>query len=365
MSMSQETILFDSMGRPLNSVPTYVYHPRGIGRIYWRGEFRNLPGDYNSAESLAAFHRLCQIVAVSGRLPEKEPDLLTIAGLVDRFAEYAERRYAGSNEARNLAYATLALMTMFAGTHAIKFGPQSLKAVRASIVEAGLCRNTANKRTRQIVSVFAWAVEEELIPPDVWQALKAVRPIPRGRDGAIDFEPVRPVDPEHYKATILCLPPRIKPAIEVQRMTGMRSGELLAMRPQDVDMHGTHWFYRLKSHKTAAIVGERIIGIPSTAAEILVECMPRTFADRWFPWRVDSHYHAVTRACVRASVPEWHPHRLRHGIATLCEELFGDTGPEAARLLMGHTDIKTTRRYVMATTESMASILDQIAPRIR
>jgi integrase len=68
---------------------------------------------------------------------------------------------------------------------------------------------------------------------------------------------------------------------------------------------------------------------------------------------------------VSAGVPEWHPHRLRHGIATLCEELFGDTGPEAARLLMGHADIKTTRRYVMATAEAMSSILDQIAPRIK
>lgn len=359
--MAQETLLVDVMGRPLNSTPTYVYHPRGIGRIYWRGEFRNLPGDYNSAESLAAYHRLCQHVAVTGKLPQQEPDVLTVAGLVERFTTYAAKRYEGSKEALYLSYATKALADHYADTPAKSFGPFALKTVRSSMIEKGLCRNTANKRTKQIVMVFAWAVEEELIGPEVWQALKAVRPIPKGRDGAKDYDPVRPVPAEVYKRTIEHIAPHYREALEVQRMTGMRSGELLSMRPQDLEFTDTHWFYRPRHHKTKHVIGDKVIGIPHPATVILAARMPKDFTKPFFPWRPDTHYHAVIRVCDKHGIPRWHPHMLRHGVSTLCVELFGESGKEAARLVMGHTHTKTTDRYVAATTEALRPILDEIA----
>lgn len=351
------------MGRLLNPTPTYLYHPRGIGRIYWRGEFRNLPGDFNSPESLAAYHRICQYVAVTGQLPEESPPELTVAGLCEKFMTYAEVRYSGSNEARNLGYAVKELADLFADAAAVKFGPASLKVVRAEIVKRGLCRATANRRAKQIVQIFAWAVEEELIGPEVWQALKAVRPIPKGRDGSFDYDPVRPVDLEHYRRTIEAIAPHYRAALEVQRMTGMRSGELLAMRPQDVDMTGRHWYYRPVHHKTRHTIGDKIIGIPEPAASILIERMPKDWTCRWFPWRVDTHYHAILRVCAKHDIPRWHPHRLRHNAATIIEEAFGSREP--ARLLLGHTNEKTTGRYVMVTADMLSPILDGMAGVIR
>lgn len=347
------------MGRPLNLIPSYLYHPRGIGRTYWRGEFRDLPGDFNSPESLAAYHRLCQVVAETGHLPVSDPPALTVAGLMDRFADYAAKRYAGTGEARNIGYAAADASKLFGDVPASKFGPASLKAIRTAIVARGLCRATANRRTRMIVQIFAWAVEEEFLPPDVWQALKAVRPIPPNRDGAIDYDPVRPVGREAYRRTIDAIAPHYRVALEVQRMTGMRSGELLAMRPQDVDMTGKHWFYRLAKHKTRRHVGERLIGIPEPAAVLLHANMPKTWSDRWFKWRVDTHYHAVCRVCDKLGMSRWHPHQLRHGLATLCEQTFGTR--EQARLILGHTDARMTGRYAMATTEALSPILDEVA----
>lgn len=361
--MPQKTLLVDAMGRPLNSTPTYIYHPKGIGRIYWRGQFRNLPGDYNSPESLAAFHRMCQHVAITGELPAEAPPELTVASLCERFEVYAAVRYSGSNEARNLGYAVKELVAIFADVPAVKFGPASLKVVRARIVERGLCRATANRRAKQIVQIFAWAVEEELIGPDVWQALKAVRPIPKGRDGSFDYDPIRPVDLEQYRRTIEAIAPHYRVALEVQRMTGMRSGELLAMRPQDVDMLGTHWFYRPVHHKTRHAIGDKIIGIPEPAAVLLVANMPKDYTCRWFPWRVDSHYHAVCRVCDKLEIPRWHPHRLRHNAATIIEQAFGSREP--ARILLGHTNEKTTGKYVMVTPDMLSPLLDGMAGVIR
>lgn len=350
------------MGRPLNPTPSYVYHPKGIGRIYWRGEFRNLPGDFNSPESLSEYHRLCQHVAATGVLPKENSQPITVQEVCDRFAAYAKRRYDGPREPRNLGYAMAALLALFAGTPAAKLGPSALKAVRASIVASGLCRNTANKRARQIVMIWQWAVEEELIEPAVWQALKAVKPIPKGREGAIDYEPKRPVPLADYRRVHEAIAPRYRPALEVQRLTGMRSGELLAMRPQDVDMSGPHWYYRLRDHKTQQAVGTRIVGIPSPAADVLRACMPRTWGHRWFAWSVDVHYHAVVTKCERLGIARWTPHQLRHSVATLCNELFG---PDVARMVLGHTSTRTTAHYIMATAEALGPVMDAMAERIK
>lgn len=90
-------------------------------------------------------------------------------------------------------------------------------------------------------------------------------------------------------------------------------------------------------------------------------CMPKTWADRWFPWSVDTHRQAVKRACESAQIPAWHPHQLRHNTATELEKRMGEAGKEAARLLLGHTNAKTTERYVAPSPESLAVILDLIA----
>ena len=45
-----------------------------------------------------------------------------------------------------------------------EFSPKALKAVRQSLVESGLCRRTVNQRIGQIVRVFRFAVENELVP---------------------------------------------------------------------------------------------------------------------------------------------------------------------------------------------------------
>ena len=55
-----------------------------------------------------------------------------------------------------------------------------------------------------------------------------------------------------------------------------------------------------------------------------------------------TYNHAVRRACERAGVPLWHPHRLRHSFATRAQE---PAGAEAARTSLGHADLGATQIY--------------------
>lgn len=351
--------LVDSMGRPLNPSPTYVYHPSGTARIYWRGKFRNLPGQLESSESRAAFARLCEYVAIYGELP-LHIEQMTMGAIGEKYLAWARHHYQGSNEARNVGYAVKACVALFADMPVESFGPAELKAMRSSIVRAGLCRDTANRRAKQVTAMIRWAVEEGHASESVWARLRAVRPIPPGREGAHDYEKIGPVSADHIVAVNKMVAARYRPALDVQRLTGMRSGELLSMRPQDVDMTGRHWYYTPVKHKTHRAIGVKIIGIPASAVETLTACMPKTWAERWFPWSVDTHRQAVKRACEAAQIPPWHPHQLRHNTATELEKRMGEAGKEAARLLLGHTNAKTTERYVAPSPESLASILDHL-----
>src|SRR5262249_15716417 len=52
---------------------------------------------------------------------------------------------------------------------------------------------------------------------------------------------------------------------------------------------------------------------------------------------------APCEACVAHQLPHWHPHQIRHAVATHIEEQYGE---ESARVLLGHRSRNITRRYV-------------------
>jgi integrase len=57
------------------------------------------------------------------------------------------------------------------------------------------------------------------------------------------------VDDETLTGTVKHLSPTVVDMLEVQRLTGMRPGELCGMRPGDIDRAGDVWIFRPGSHK--------------------------------------------------------------------------------------------------------------------
>lgn len=138
---------------------------------------------------------------------------------------------------------------LYGGASASDFGPKKLKAIRRQLIEDGLSRGVVNTRVGQIKRPFQWAVAEELAPPAVYRGLQAVAGLSFGRSSARVTEPVRPV-PDLYVAAVLpFVSPHVAAMIKLQRVTGMRPGELVIMRPCDIDMTGDVWIYSPFDHK--------------------------------------------------------------------------------------------------------------------
>jgi integrase len=223
----------------------------------------------------------------------------------------------------------------------------------------------------------------------------------RGRTGAKEGAGVKPPAADLVDAMLPQLNPTVRAMVELQRLTGMRPGELVIIRPADVDRSGDVWEYRPAEHKTAHAGKDRTVYLGPKAQDVLrpfllrhadsfcfspVEALRDYRADksaarktplscgnrpgtnrRRSPRRqpadrysTESYARAVQRGCDRAfPVPDeiaadrdavkkwkvahrWSPNQLRHALATRVRR---DFDLDAAKTLLGHSQIGTTQIY--------------------
>jgi integrase len=344
--------------------------------------------DLGKFESAASRNRYDQLVTewiANGRvLPSAAQDRgITITKLVSVYRRFAKAYYRGSTEVENFELSVKPLLALYGCLLASDFGPIKLKAVRQKMIEADLCRNEINKRIGRLKRLFRWATEHELLSPTIYHGLQSVRGLARGRTEARESEPVRPVQEAFVDALKPHLPPQIWAMIELQRLTGMRPGEVSSMRTCDLDMSGNVWIYTPAEHKTAYRGLERQVFLGPRAQAVLRlwlrnatseylfqprEVMQQIRAERHKlrttpmscghrpgnnvkrkPKKVPSdHYdtrayhRAIRTACGKAGVPAWHPHQLRHNAATWLRKEFG---LDVARVVLGHRSPAITEQY--------------------
>jgi integrase len=356
-------------------------------RAYCRIEGKRIYlGDYGSKESR---HQYAKVLGGCGFSAPPEPSTdPTTSELILAYIEYAEQYYrkrdgTTSNEYDHYVKVLGILRGKFGALPARKLGPKKLKAVRQELIDDGLSRGHVNKQTGRIVRMFKWAVAEEMVPPATYQALAAVEGLKRGRSDARETEPIRPVDTKVVDATMDKLPEVIADMVRVQLLTAMRPGELVAMRPQDINRSDDIWLYTPPYHKTDYRGHRRTIAVGQRAQAVLLRYLARAAdtccfqprdseakrlaaqeANRKTPlscgnrrgsnrkakpkkqpgeqYSVDSYRSAIQRAAKRAKVESWAPHRLRHTRAT---EIRRDYGLDAAQAVLGHRGVKVTEVY--------------------
>jgi integrase len=288
------------------------------------------------------------------------------------------------------------LNEMFGTVPVRQFGPKSLRALQDRLIRDGLARGTINSRIGRIKRMFKWATADELIGPEIPSALATVPGLRRGYSGAKETEPVGPVPDEHVDAVRPHVSKQVWAMIELQRWTGARPGEIVAMRTRDLEMTGPVWTYRPERHKTWARGKSRVIYLGPRAQEIVKPWLrarrdeplfqPREVdadrkaemrqarrsrvqpsqADRSRPdavhkpgefYTVASYGKAVRRACEAAGVPVWSPNRLRHATGTRVRKLFG---VEGAQVILGHARADVTQVYA----ERNETLAMEIAQRV-
>ncbi len=356
------------MPTPRRRTPSYRRHkPSGRAVVTLAGRDHYL-GKYGSPESRAEYDRVVGEWLVAGsRAPGKadspgtDP---TINELILAYLGFADGYYVKdgrpTTEPRDIRLAIRPLRRLYAHSPAGEFGPLALKAVRGQLIESGLCRTEVNKRIGRIVRAFKWAVGEEILPASVYHALRAVPGLQR----------VRP----HVARQVWAM-------IELQRLTGMRPGEVTALRTADVDRTGPVWIYTPAGHKMEHHGKRRCIALGPRARDVLGpwlrseeaaylfsprEAMAerqaakrqrrrtpvqpsqrdrRKRAARRVPggrYDVAAYNRAIEYGCCKAGVPKWHPHQLRHRVATRLRKEFG---LDTARAVLGHSSTAVTEIY--------------------
>lgn len=359
-------------------------------------------GKFNSAASRAEYNRIiAEWTAGNGTLPKQRANDLTIVELVAAFMRHA-KGYHRVKELEKISLAVRPLRVLYAKTRVADFGPLALKAVRQQMIDAGLARTTINSRTNRLRHIFKWGVENELVPPNVLHGLQAVAGLQYGRTNARETEPVKPVPNAFVDAVLPHVSPQVAAMIELQRITGMRSGEVCIMRACHINMSGRVWVYSPPEHKTSWRRQERKIYLGPKAqaivkpylkadlqahlfspAESLLRLHEARHARRATPLSCGNRpgtnrkrsprkqagnaydTHSYRRAVVygietanRARlaeakangidadqvelVPHWHPHQLRHNAATA---LRREHGIEVARIILGHRSAAITEVY--------------------
>lgn len=84
----------------------------------------------------------------------------------------------------------LTLRTLFSDAVAAEIQSWQLKAVGQAIIDSSLCCNEVNKRFRRLVRMFAWGVDEGLVPSPVYWGLKAIKGVKKGRKGVRESEAI-------------------------------------------------------------------------------------------------------------------------------------------------------------------------------
>jgi integrase len=311
-----------------------------------------------------------------------------------------------TTEPVNIRLALRPLRRLCGATMAREFGPSRLKAVRQDMVASGLCRNEVNKRVRRILRAFKWAVGEEMVPAIVHHGLRAVEGLRRGRSNARESEPVRPVPDAFVDAIEPYVSRQVWAMVQLQRLTGMRPGEVCGMRTIDVDRSGRVWIYTPESHKTEHHGRERRVYLGPSAQAILrpwlrPELMAYLFqpreaeagrraeqrANRKTPVQPSQQYRRKRRPrrtpgsryttgtyrqaigygidkanreaerTANAPVPGWHPHQLRHSAGTRLRREFG---LDVARAVLGHSSPVVTEVYAELDGAKAAEAMERV-----
>jgi integrase len=264
------------------------------------------------------------------------------------------------------------------------------------MVTDGLSRNVVNQRVGRIVRAFKWAGSEEFVPTSVYQSLRTVDGIRRGRSAARETEPVKPVPEAFVDAVRPHVSAQVWAMIELQRLSAMRPNEVVTMRTADLDTSDSTWAYRPASHKMEHKGRGRIVFLGPRAQAILHPWFcpsleeylfqPREASaarraamraarktpvqpsqrDRSKPgarrrpglrYTVATYRAAIYRACKAADVPTWSPNRLRHNAATRLRREFG---LDTAQAVLGHASADVTQVYAeldhQRATEAMLRI---------
>lgn len=401
-------------------------HRSGNARIFLNGKDHYL-GTFNSPESWERYNQLLAewnslrtvdvnqkdgFSAKSPPTPPPKPTVLTstvstVASLVEKYLAWMDANLKDHDgkpkqEVRNFRQTVKPLLALHGHTRITDFGSAALLEVQQAMADGSWVdrlppekkvqrlrhkapvawsRKVVNHRVQKIKGMFDWGVVREIVPEDVHARLLRVKGLKKGRTMARERPDVPPVPDAVVEVTLPHLGPVVGAMVRLQRLTGMRPGEVCSLRPCDLDRGSLKvdgqpiWIFRPPHHKSEHLDRQAAIVIGPKAQEVLLPFLDRPPEAYCFsPEEATAAHHAertagrklklsrkrvstykrkekytvaayglrIRRVCDRHGISRWHPHQLRHSSEVEIERTFGLDG---ARAVLRHSDPKTTLQY--------------------
>ncbi len=261
------------------------------------------------------------------------------------------------------AYRITQLAAHFGDLPLRRFGTAIVEQYQSKLLKDGLKPSSCNKNVSLLKAMFAkaeeWAMVEE-------ETLKRVRRVKLLKEAA---GRLRFLSVEEMQSLVSVCDEHLRPIVVTALHTGMRRGELLGLRWEQIDLQ--HGFITLTETKN----GEgRQIPIDQTLRETINrlprrfvekdgkrELLPYVFHDAKTLKPYASVKHSFTSALKRSGISDFHFHDLRHTFASQ----LAMAGVDLATIkeLLGHKTIAMTLRYAHlapAHRTKAVSILDSV-----
>jgi integrase len=399
--------------RPHSSKQARIRHP-GTGRHVYLG-VHSSPASWAEYQRLLSEWRAGRLSSPgrpdnsSDNRPDNSP-ARTVRDLVGLYLRHLESRAARKGDARGAGDAACALaplcrllghlpvvdlrpLALSGALAAAASGAWLSDAERAARRAAGHKLTWSRPYARRCLgrwkAAVRWAEAQELVPAGTSHGLAVTPGLEEGQ--AEDRPRVVPAPEDAVAAALPCLHPVTRALVECLLLTGARPGELFRLTPADlnrtgeVELAGGYrvklgagvWAYQPLAHKSAYRGHRRVVLLGPRAQAVLTPLLagrapgtpvfcPREArhaipegSDRAPRLRYDRHTlrQAVARACDHAGVPRFTPYQLRHNAAS---RLAAEFGPEVARIVLGHADLKVTATYVLDDLRKAADALGQV-----
>lgn len=198
-----------------------------------------------------------------------------------------------------------------------------------SVLETCVAPATINRKLSCLNKLLSYAVDRE------WMSKK-----PKILWKAENNERIRWLSPEEETQLLNILPPPVAAFCEILIHTGMRRGELLNLKPEDVDGN----YARLWKTKTGK---PRSVPLSDRAHELIT---------KWVPFNLEIQH--IRREWLKAKAimgltndSDFVMHTLRHTTATRMLDTTGNIA--VVQKMLGHAKIATTMRYAHVADESL------------
>lgn len=390
------------MPRSADYTPKYRKHKQSGQAIVTLDGRDFLLGPYGTKASRLEYDRLIAEWIARGRRLPIDQAAVTVCEVINAYRKFAEQYYRKNGQVTReygcIKEALKIVRELYGRTPADDFGPLALKAARQRMIDNGWSRSYINKAIGRIRRCFKWAVENELVRPELYHGLMAVSGLRKGRSAAREPGPVLPVDESTVQITLPHLTPVVADMVRLQRLMGCRPEDVCNLRPCDVDTTGDVWVYRPVTHKMEHHGRERILAVGPRAQDILRPYLLREKETHCFrpvdsernrrqsrheqrrtplscgnrpgtnvkrtpkrpageEYTTPSYRRAIHRACDKAGIGRWSPNRLRHSAAT---EIRARFGLEAAQVVLGHASADVTQVYAERDLAKAIEIMREV-----